>query len=242
MAKKICIVDDCDRESAARGKCRKHYVAELRREKDPLIGTRVAARPTKEPGVCSVEGCEKTVHSKGLCQNHYRQARRAEYVAEHGHRKPGPKPDPSKPRSRHRIKNERHFLELGGVCAEGHELTEESVYQYPRADGTTRVVCKACRLGHQNGKRRFAQYGITEEQYHAMLEAQGGRCKCCDEEFESDGKAAMPHIDHDHSCCPGRRACGECVRGLLCDRCNKMLGASGDDPQILAKGIAYLAA
>jgi hypothetical protein len=32
------------------------------------------------------------------------------------------------------------------------------------------------------------------------------------------------HIDHDHRCCPGERSCGQCIRGLSHDHCNRELG------------------
>jgi hypothetical protein len=37
-------------------------------------------------------------------------------------------------------------------------------------------------------------------------------------------------IDHDHSCCPQRRSCDICRRGLACGRCNKLLGLANEDP------------
>lgn len=81
-------------------------------------------------------------------------------------------------------------------------------------------------------------YGITREGFDALLAQQGGGCAIC--------KAAEPggvgewHVDHDHGCCPGRRACGNCNRGLLCSTCNTMLGHAKDDPQLLADAAIYL--
>ena len=28
-------------------------------------------------------------------------------------------------------------------------------------------------------------------------------------------------VDHDHSCCPGNRTCGKCIRGALCKKHNR---------------------
>jgi hypothetical protein len=62
------------------------------------------------------------------------------------------------------------------------------------------------------------RYGVS---YDDMLTAQDGHCAICPTTPEQNGKALA--VDHDHECCPGRRSCGKCVRGLLCDRCNRQL-------------------
>lgn len=74
----------------------------------------------------------------------------------------------------------------------------------------------------EHGRRQVTKAkGISNEIYQEMFDAQGGVCAMCGGPPE-DGR--MLAIDHDHSCCPAARACGKCIRGLLCGRCNKDLG------------------
>jgi hypothetical protein len=56
-----------------------------------------------------------------------------------------------------------------------------------------------------------------------MLEEQGGVCKICKSSPAEDAKKAFS-VDHDHSCCPGQKTCGKCIRGIICNACNTALG------------------
>ena len=80
-------------------------------------------------------------------------------------------------------------------------------------------------------------YGITVEQYNVMLEKHNYGCAICGGVNKS-GKALC--VDHDHSCCPGIKSCGECVRGLLCTTCNDGLGRFRDDEKLLLGAIDYV--
>lgn len=78
---------------------------------------------------------------------------------------------------------------------------------------------------HQYLQRRSwlkLKYSMTPEEYAALLVAQGGTCALCDRAQSPDGRQLS--VDHDHDCCPGKTTCGECVRGLLCSPCNRLLG------------------
>jgi hypothetical protein len=70
------------------------------------------------------------------------------------------------------------------------------------------------------------RHGITAERWEEMYLAQDGRCYLCEDAIDRSGM----HLDHDHACCPGNRACGVCVRGLACQLCNQGIGQFGDDP------------
>lgn len=71
-------------------------------------------------------------------------------------------------------------------------------------------------------------YGLTMEQYHQMLEQQNGRCAICK---SLPGKRRLD-VDHNHIT--------NAVRGLLCSRCNRMLGAAHDRADVLRLAIRYL--
>lgn len=81
----------------------------------------------------------------------------------------------------------------------------------------------------QEAKRK---YGLAPERFAEMMTAQGECCATCRKPFCWSDKQTKPHIDHCH-------ASGE-VRGILCNRCNTVLGLVCDNKQILTALAGYL--
>jgi hypothetical protein len=81
--------------------------------------------------------------------------------------------------------------------------------------------------------RRFKRHNITKEIYDNLLSKNDGKCWICK---VSDAT----HIDHNHSCCPGERSCGNCVRGVLCSNCNTAIGLFHDSELLLNEAKKYL--
>ena len=75
------------------------------------------------------------------------------------------------------------------------------------------------------------RYGITPEIYDEMLNQQKGVCAICGNGKKHKRQKYL-HVDHNHK--TGK------VRGLLCIRCNTILGNSKDDVNILENAIKYL--
>lgn len=78
-------------------------------------------------------------------------------------------------------------------------------------------------------------YGISLEIYEEILSSQDYRCAVCS--VTLGVKAA---VDHDHTCCPGEKSCGKCIRGILCISCNVGLGMFKDNYNILLGAVRYL--
>jgi hypothetical protein len=82
-------------------------------------------------------------------------------------------------------------------------------------------------------------FKMTPQQYDELLAAQGGGCATCGS--TSPGRAKKHFtVDHDHSCCPGFRSCGKCVRGLLCQDCNTAIGMFKESPEVMMAAAAYI--
>jgi Recombination endonuclease VII len=76
--------------------------------------------------------------------------------------------------------------------------------------------------------KQIKRYGITPEEYRAMVEEQDNKCAIC---FNLSPTANL-YIDHDHT--TGK------VRGLLCRDCNSGIGLLHDDPALLQNALWYL--
>lgn len=79
-------------------------------------------------------------------------------------------------------------------------------------------------------------YGITKDDYDALLVEQNGVCAICKMEESKthnfSNKIQDLSVDHCHK--SGK------VRGLLCHRCNTLLGLVDDNKKILLNSINYL--
>lgn len=90
-----------------------------------------------------------------------------------------------------------------------------------------------------NNRRGFIKrkYNITPEHYDLLLESQNHVCAICKKRettIESNSQRLKPLcIDHTHD--ESKK-----VRGLLCNRCNPMLGYAQDKIEILQAAIEYL--
>lgn len=112
--------------------------------------------------------------------------------------------------------------------------------------GIGRGKCKPCRRAIQRAYRNSRpgyhrnhnlkqRYGITPEEYESILAAQNFMCAICEVEIShaleyKTGRTVA--VDHNHET-------GE-IRGILCSKCNLVLGHARESTDILYKSIVYL--
>lgn len=149
---------------------------------------------------------------------------------------------------------------MKGVCNRGHVLTEVGFYEYI-VDGRVQRQCKPCRLrqsreyasrpevvarrrerdgdetalARQRIRSKERDYGISRDEFVAMVEAQRGLCAICDQPERTRGNSGNIRplsVDHDHET--------GFIRGLLCNRCNRALGLFLDDLGLVEAARDYL--
>jgi hypothetical protein len=74
-------------------------------------------------------------------------------------------------------------------------------------------------------------FGISKEEYTALLAEQNGRCAICGG-GETSVRSKHLAVDHCHT--------SGVIRGLLCSTCNAGLGCFKDRPDLLSGAIHYL--
>jgi hypothetical protein len=230
----LCRVDDCSRPIYLKRDplCNAHYL-QMRAGKPFTTprNTTPAASLT-----CSFEPCDRPQAAKGFCTSHYAQQRVGkELVPLYGYQR-------QRGTLAHRDSQGRK------ECVQCRGWHDEASFgpSKKNSDGL-RSECRDCRQNFYFANREkliearvLRHFNITIEDRDRMLDQQGGKCATCRTD-EPGAKGWV--IDHDHSCCPeAGRSCGDCIRGILCSRCNLTLGLVNDDPDILDSLKQYLAA
>src|SRR6185437_2391819 len=122
---------------------------------------------------------------------------------------------------------------------------DKSFSEFSMKLGKRRSRCKSCESDYRTAnydpkrerERGIEKHGITIEKYLELLSAQRGGCAICGRVPE---KIYDLYVDHDHKCCSGAFSCGECVRGLLCQKCNTGIGMFNDDYKVMEYAVMYL--
>jgi hypothetical protein len=83
----------------------------------------------------------------------------------------------------------------------------------------------------KKGKNRVKSYFINDDEYDSILEEQGFACAICG---NRDGNAVGFALCVDHCHMTGR------VRGLLCVKCNLLIGHADENPATLKSAGEYL--
>jgi hypothetical protein len=96
-----------------------------------------------------------------------------------------------------------------------HKATRAWASRYPDRKYASRIKCL---------------YDVTPEQVETQKQTQNNRCAICQKEFGEDRK---PYIDHTHDR-------NKTFRGLLCQKCNSLLGFAEENIAVLQTAIAYL--
>ena len=83
-------------------------------------------------------------------------------------------------------------------------------------------------------RQNLKKYGLTPHQVAVMIGQQEGCCASCTNVIMRGTREAkrQAHVDHCHA--TGR------VRGILCQRCNLILGHAKDQPSVLIAAAKYL--
>jgi len=117
----------------------------------------------------------------------------------------------------------KHAKERDGLQRLCRDCQKESSRKYL----STEKGATTTRQAHLRRK-----YGIDLQTYEELLLSQGNKCKICRVDSNPDSRAGYFVIDHNHTT-------GD-IRGLLCTKCNALLGLAQDSEDILERAKQYL--
>ena len=86
--------------------------------------------------------------------------------------------------------------------------------------------------GYQRKYLLKKRYGLTPEQFLALLKTQDRKCAICGSSNPQSKQHGTFIVDHSHE--TGK------IRGLLCSPCNRALGLMKDRADVLEKAAQYV--
>ena len=112
----------------------------------------------------------------------------------------------------------------------------EFFVRYDRRENRSGLACRCKKCTIKSGRDSTLQrrYGITESGYIILLNAQNGVCALCGKPETRKERNTVSHlaVDHNHKTLK--------IRGLLCYRCNTMLGKIENLPGSVQSIVNYL--
>lgn len=226
MADVTCKIEGCGGKVKGRGWCQLHY-SRWYRFGDPAVFSKYELSGKRR--VCCVDGCEAKPVYKFRCTEHAPD--RPVFVA--GSCKIANCDRPATAKDvclMHYRRFRRH-----GTYDLGLVKTCETCETSFRTEQHNARNCPKCAERLPWASSVKLNYKLSVAEFLRMLTEQGDVCAIC--KRNPDGHFA---VDHDHACCPGKKSCGRCVRGLLCRSCNWAIGHMQDDPQRLRAAADYL--
>lgn len=130
------------------------------------------------------------------------------------------------PRSAFKVRKNGHTYSYCEPCHREYAAERQRRYK-----ASTPHLEEKRRENNRRTKLRLS-YGISPEEYDALLAKQGGVCAICGQPPKR-GRAFLD-VDHCHS--------SNAIRGLLCSDCNLCVGLMDDDPERLVAAADYLRA
>lgn len=121
-----------------------------------------------------------------------------------------------------------------------HKIVKRGEYAVCIVDGCGNTKIKGhglCLVHYRERIHKFRVYGIEYEDYERLLKEQNHVCAICKKEetslfWKTPGKIKRLSVDHDHKT--------NKVRGLLCWKCNSVLGRLEESSEWFQSMIEYL--
>ena len=243
-----CSYEGCrnTRSHVKTGLCKPHRRVQLQEgQLRPLRPRNRLQSPT-----CTGPECDRPSSSHDLCKEHDNQRRKGQPLHVIGGSWRAQVGAQRWDRMTDEAKAAHMALMRAGIPAERTELHIQHLSAANRKAWRDKLIgterkCRTCGTGFELNdlkrwycsrpcQRLYAQirrYGLTVEEFRAMLARQADLCAICGGPWRG-WNGQNPHIDHCHK--TGK------VRGLLCASCNSAIGRFGDDPALLRRAADYL--